>query len=493
MLKNTLVLSFILAPMLFGFATDKDNGKHTLRVGINAFPTTLNPIYATDETSQAVVNKMHGFLFYFDGRGEIQEGLLKDYRLVNGERTILLELRPGSRFSSGKELEAADVAATLNLLKDSRFEYPYRANIAFITEIKALDRYRLRLEMASPNAVWRNYLTFPVLDSQEIAGLAPEKFRAVIPSGLGPYRVKRLQEPERVILELHRYNALPGMYREIEYLVVSNTQLTPLKLVTREIDICELQPENVEAYRDIPAWQEAFNILKYQKFGYTYLVFNLRNSRIDLNLRRYFYNLLINGHFLEKFLRGRGEKVDSPFLLLNSDIAPAQLAVAPLQEEVKIKLATNAESRLRKELVLFLRDELKPFHISIEPVFLEYHSFLKNLREANFDAAVSGFVLDIDYDMKEIFYRDAYFNYAHLVNPRMEELLDQGLKEMNPQKRRAIYRQAHQTWLEEISLLPLFNLYYFMGVSRTIPLPRETSRLVGSLTDFLFNIQDWRI
>lgn len=492
MLKNILVLLFVLATMVFGFAGDTDNGKHTLRVGINAFPTALNPIYATDETSQAVVNKMHGFLFYFNGRGEIQSGLVKDYRLADGGQTIFLDLRPGFRFSTGKELEAADVVATFNLLNDSRYEYPYRANIAFIKEFKAQDRYRLRLDMAAPHAVWRNYLTFPVLDSKAIEGLSPEKFRAAIPAGLGPYRVKRVQEPERVILELRQPDACPGMYREIEYLVVTNTQLTPLKLVNNEIDICELQPENVEAYRDIPAWQKEFDILKYQKFGYTYLVFNLRNNRIDLNLRRYFYNLLINGQFLEKFLRGRGEKVTTPFLLLNSGITPVSLPVSPLKEEVKIRLATNAESRLRKELVLFLRDELKPFNISIDPVFLEYHSFLKLLRDANFDAAVSGFVLDIDYDMKEIFYREAYFNYARLVNPRMDELLDRGLKEMDGQKRRAIYTQAHQTWLEELPLLPLFNLYYFMGVSRKIPLPQETFRLVGSLTDFLFNIQDWR-
>ena len=93
--------------------------------------------------------------------------------------------------------------------------------------------------------------------------------------------------------------------------------------------------------------------------------------------------------------------------------------------------------------------------------------------------------------MKDIFYHDAYFNYAKFNNPRMDSLLDRGLKELNEEKRREIYKKAHQTWLEELPMIPLFNLYYYMGVSKKIKIPPQRYELVGSVGDFLFNIQAW--
>jgi peptide/nickel transport system substrate-binding protein len=281
------------------------------------------------------------------------------------------------------------------------------------------------------------------------------------------------------------------MYATIEYIVVSDTLLAPLKLISDELDICELQPQHKDAYSNINEWQRKFTVLKYQKFGYTYLVFNLKNSRLTRNVRRIFYNLLIHGDFLDRFLKGKGERVFTPFLLLNHKVKIEKLPIRPLENPLRVKILANSESKLRKELILFLKNELKPFNIHISPLFLEYHTFLRYIKKSRFDMAVSGFLLDIDYDMKDIFYSDSYFNYAGFNHPEMDRLLDNGLRELNPAKREAIYLNAHNIWLEELPLIPLFSLYYYVGVSKKIKIPDTTSTLVGSESDFLFNIKQW--
>jgi peptide/nickel transport system substrate-binding protein len=488
----------------------------TLRIGINEFPAALNPVYASTETSQAIMNKIFNGLFYFDEKGNIQKELVEKVHIKNNDndkrtRTapktentveIVIELKKNIFFADGKKLTADDVVATVELLQDRRFQYPYISNLQFIQRIEKLDRHRLKITMPYRFAPWQAYLTFKILNSHEIKNVSPESFRDMILSGTGPYKFKTIKKPTKIILELNHAGttaghlaSIPGkMPRIIEYQVISYTHLAPLKLINNEIDICELQPENAAAYQqtDSKQWHQSFSLLRYKKFGYTYLVFNLRNSLITRNLRSLFYNLLLDGDFLSRFLKDRGEPVVSPFLLLNSKVKPVRLKAAPLETPIRLNILTNSESKLRKQLILFLREELKPFNIHLQPVFLEYHTFLEYLKKGQYDIGVSAFILDIDYDMTDIFSSDSYFNYAHFSCPGMDELLQQGLRELDPGKREEIYLKAHRLWLENLPLIPLFNLYYYVGVSRHIVIPARRVEIVGSVGDFLYNILEWR-
>lgn len=475
--------------------------EETLRIGINDFPASLNPVYASTETSQAVMNKVFNGLFYFDEKGNIQKELVEKVHFENTVE-IIIELNKNIFFSDGKELAADDVVATVELLQNKRFKYPYISNLQFIQRIEKINRHKLKITMPYRFAPWKAYLTFKILNSHEIKDVSPETFRDMILSGTGPYKFKTFKRPTKIILELNHANTIPRhlasipgkKFRFIEFIVISYTHLAPLKLINNEIDICELQPENAEAYKQTKSkkWRQRFSLLRYKKFGYTYLVFNLRNSLITKNLRYLFYNLLLKGDFLARFLKDRGERVTSPFLLLNSKVKPTQLKTTPLETPIRLNILTNSESKLRKQLVLFLRKEIKSFNIHLHPVFLEYHTLLEYLKKGRYDIGVSGFILDIDYDMTDIFSSDSYFNYAYFRSLEMDALLHQGLGELEPGKREEIYLKAHRVWLENLPLIPLFNLYYYVGVSRHIGIPARRMEILGSVGDFLYNILEWR-
>jgi len=478
-----------------------DSTAETLRIGINEFPAALNPVYTVTETSQAIMNKVFNGLFYFDEKGNIQQELVEKVHFEN-PLEIIIELKKNIFFSNGKELTADDVVATVGLLQDKRFKYPYVSNLKFIQSLGKIDRHRFKITMPYRFAPWQAYLTFKILNSHEIKNVSPGNFRDMILRGTGPYKIKSIKSPSKIILELNPANTMPAhlaaipgkRFGWIEYLVISYTHLAPLKLINNEIDICELQPENAAAYQQTKSkeWHQRFSLLKYKKFGYTYLVFNLRNSLITKNLRSLFYNLLLNGDFLARFLKDRGERVASPFLLLNSKVKPMQLKTTPLENPIRLNILTNSESKLRKQLVLFLREELKPFNIHLQPVFLEYHTFREYLKKGRYDIGISAFILDIDYDMTDIFASDSHLNYAHFRSPEMDALLQQGLRELDPGKREEIYLKAHRVWLENLPLVPLFNLYYYIGVSRQVRIPARRMEIVGSVGDFLYNILEWR-
>ncbi len=210
-------------------------------------------------------------------------------------------------------MDADDVVATFNLIKNEQFKSPYISKLKFINQIKKMDKYTLQMTFNYPLATWKSHLIVKILNGDEIADIGPENFRHKILSGTGPYRIHQVKEPSKLILKGKDTDKNPSMYTTIEYIVVSDTLLAPLKLISEELDICELQPQHKDAYSNINEWQRKFTVLKYQKFGYTYLVFNLKNSRLTRNVRRIFYNLLIHGDFLDRFLKRRANGSSHPF------------------------------------------------------------------------------------------------------------------------------------------------------------------------------------
>lgn len=485
-------LLFTLPVTLTCAASPSKTIKETLKVGIQAFPYNLNPLYTTDETSQGIVNKVFDSLFYYDGTGKLQKGLMEDFQ--SRGNVIILELKRNVFFSNGHELDADDVIATIRTARDKRFFSPYMSKLAFIEKIEKTDRYGLKLVTGYNLATWKNHLTIKILDAEELNGAEPGMFRHMVLSGTGAYKFDEIDEPSRVVLSLDNTggNNMNNLYERIEYTVVAYPRLAPLKLLNHELDICELQTENAAAYERSPGWQKEFKILRYRKFGYTYLMFNLKRENVSPNLRRLLYNVLVKGNFAEKFLEGNGERVHTPFLLLNDKLPPVPRRVEALKSPLRLRMVTNSESKTRRELVLFLRQYLKTFNVCLEPVFLEYQTFLQYLRRGDFDLAVSGFMLDIDYDLTDILHSESYFNYAGFRNREMDDLLEQGLREMDPLKREQIYRRAHDLWLKELPFLPLFNLYYHIGISNRIKIPKTASTLIGAEGDFLINITDWK-
>ena len=462
-----------------------------LRIGCLDFPYYLNPVYATSETAQGVMNKIHQALFYFDQEGEIRPELVESARCDEGQLTISLTLRKGICFSNGAAVQSRDVMATIGLLKNPLYEYPYLADLNFIEKVVVIDHLNFRIKLKEKFAPWKKYLTFKILNANDIQALNPGEFRKRIPLGCGPYQIETVDEPRAIVLRENPYYLKRNSFEKIAYSVLRDPRQGPLKLLNGETDAVEVQADDVRSYNLLPQWREYFNLLKYKKNGYTYLVFNLKNPLVDVNLRRLFYNRLFHSPFLDTFLNGAGEKVYSPFLNLSAAVHPKSLPAVSLTQRRCLRILANSESVLRKQFVLFLCEEMKPFNVELEPVFVEYQTFLKYLKQGNYDLAVSAFLLDMDWNMKDILSSPGYFNYAGLADAKMDALLEAGLREMDEKKRRQIYLSAHERWLESLPLIPLFNLDYFMGISRALKIPAGQFRVVGSTGDFFYNLQGW--
>jgi len=480
-------LLLLLLPLLAAAAP----GQPELRLACYDFPASFNPVYATGETAQAVANKRYQSLFRFDGQGRAVPELVDSCFLSEDGAAIRLTLKPGARFADGSSLTSLDVAATLRLLRDPRFEYPYAADLDFLAGIDTLGPLELILRLREPYAPWKCYLTFKVLSASELRSADPETFRLSVPQGSGPYRLDKAHPPWGFALVRNPH--WPGRLRfsRLRYAVLGEPRQAALKLLNGELDAAEVHGDDAAAYPRLRKWRRAFRLLPFKKFGYAYLAFNLRDPGLDLDLRRRFHNRLQAGPFLEVFLQGRGDLVYSPFLFFGAEKKPRRLPVKAWAGSKRLRILTNSESSIRRELVLFLCQEMKMEGIDLQPEFLEYRMMLQRLKRGEFDLAVSAFLLDLDWNLKDVLSSGGYFNYAGYSSREMDEALETGLREMDEGKRRRIYARAHEIWLKDLPFLPLFSLNSYMGVRRALTPPRERFELIGSCGDFFYQLQGW--
>ena len=462
-----------------------------MRIGCLDFPSSLNPVYATSETAQGVMNKIHQALFYFDPAGAICPELVHSVSWDEKGSTVSIALKKGMRFANGAAVQSRDVLATIGLLKDPLYEYPYLSDLDFIEKVTVVDPLNFRIRLKEKFAPWKSYLTFKILNADDIRTLGPAAFRKHSPLGCGPYQLESVVEPRAIVLKENPYYPKRNSFKKVSYSLLGDPRLGPLKLLNDELDAVEVQADDVRSYNQLPQWRCRFDLQAYKKFGYTYLVFNLKKAPVDQNVRRLFYNCLYTSPFLQTFLNGAGETVHSPFIYLSAEAGAKRLpAVSPLQRR-RLRILANSESVLRKQFVLFLCEEMKAFNIDLEPVFVEYQTFLKYLKQGNFDLAVSAFLLDMDWNLKDVLSSAGYFNYAGLADAEMDALLEAGLREMDEKKRRQIYVKAHERWLQSLPFIPLFSLNYYMGVSWSLKVPAGHFRTVGSTGDFFYNLQGW--
>ncbi len=434
-----------------------------------------------------ILNKVYNSLFSFNERGKLVKEIVKDYSINENTLEIKIKIKNDFFFSTGKNLDSEDVIGSINLYLNKKTNYPYRANLDFIKRVIKTNKYEFLLKLKHKFSPWKNYLTFKILNSNEIKRIKPENYKTYLFSGSGYFSFKSIDPPQKIILKKNPY--AKSNIDELIFKVILDVKTTPLKIISNEIDVAEVLKQDIKAFEK----NKKIRVLKFNKFGYYFLVFN-SNKDINYDIRKLIYNVLFNTDFLRKFLNNRGMIVKSPILLLNNSEKIKHLRETPIKLKSKIRLSilTNNKSRVKRNFILFLCKELRKYNLYLNPIFFEYHKFIKTLKSSNFEIALSGFLLDIDYDINDILNSKSPFNYSRFSNKEFDYLLKKGTMEMNEEKREGIYIKLHNLWLKELPIIPIFSLYYYLGINNKIRTKKFYS-LVGSITDPLYKIHLWDI
>ena len=150
------------------------------------------------------------------------------------ENRFVFELKSGVRFSDGRPLAAADVAASINAAK----RWVYRENFHAIEEAHALDERRVEVRTRSSFAVLLTRLPWALVVPADAVAASP------VPTlGTGPYRLESRDPGKEIVLSRnpHYHGAAPDFPR-VRFRVVPDAEARVAAVLEGQADAADQVP-----------------------------------------------------------------------------------------------------------------------------------------------------------------------------------------------------------------------------------------------------------
>ena len=487
----------------YSSATNEPTPKRggTLRVALPTDISSLDPAKGFDTISFEFMLLMYqGLVEYGDGVNLVP-GLAADWNLSADRLTYTFHLRPGVRFSNGRELEAADVAYSLERTLDPKTAAPtetyfegiaganeFRAGkVAHVSGIQAPVRSMVTIKLTAPDPTFLYVLTLPgglVVPHEEVArwGAAFETH----PVGTGPYVLTKWRRAFN--LEFARNPLYPLAERQylerIQVMIGGDTTLHLMMFEAGELDLAEVDtnpgipiPDFLRVIRS-PRWQGL--IERMPVAAVEFLSLNVEMPPFDNPKVRQAMNYAINKDKLIRLMHGMVMPADgilpatmpgfNPHLQGYSyDPAKARelLAEAGYPGGFSFKLWYRAGNSPIPDMLQY---DLKQVGINAELNAVSFASLLDS-EERRHTVQCSLGAWSQDYPDPSDFL-DVMFNGNRITeegcqntsfynNPSVNRLLAEAATDADPEHRLQLYQQAEQIIVTDAPYVPLDHQYTY--------------------------------
>ena len=407
-------------------------------------------------------------------------------------------LRPGIHFHNGRPLTARDVRYSferllLNEESDARWPLsPIRG------AKRLLDREASDLEgfhIVSPTEFFidleKPVPFFPALMSEPAAAIVPEGTIQISGTwrdqcvGTGPFRVAAFDPGRRLQLERNPHYWREGYPRSDG--IVFRFGMSPEEIRSEFLEgrlaiASDLLPADVDAFRRDPRHGPRYR--ESPRLSTHMIAFNVhRGVLTDLPTRRGLAQAVDAAGIVRRTL-GRlavpANGLIPPGLLGHSSgasrgarksgaLLPEQSASYTVSKETR-ELTAAVHPMFFGEYALFFAELAQAFRemgFTVRPVNETMADFLKHQKKADVDIAVMRWVAD--YPDADTFVNGLLQSREGLLGrmcgaPQIDELVERGRSEVNPDIRHSIYRQVEDLIARDALLIPLFHeqVYHFV-------------------------------
>lgn len=237
-------------------------------------PRTFNPFNSNDATSSTMADLMFdGLLTTNPYTGELEIKLAKRFDIMPDNKTYIIELRHGAKWSDGKEITADDVLFTYNTIIFGGFGNTSTRDMLYIDgklpTVEKIDKYSVKFTTVKPFAPFARNLTTPIAP-KHVFEPAVKKGKdyfnsfystATAPGDFvtsGPFKLKQYVPAQRVVFDRNpNYYIINKDGEKLPYLdryiifIVGDVNNETLKFEAGEIDILNLQGPLVPRFREL--------------------------------------------------------------------------------------------------------------------------------------------------------------------------------------------------------------------------------------------------
>ena len=433
-------------------------------MGLASAPSSLDPRFATDATSERLNRLLYRRLVELDQRGMPVAGLARWQRLDPTHYRFNLG-EQGREFHDGIRLTAADVKATYDYILDPAHASPQRGTLAIIQRIETPDPDTIDFFLSRPDPLFPAYLAIGILPARLIQAGYPFRDQ---PVGSGPFAFVEWPEEGRLVLQRRADG------QRFEFLRVADPTVRVLKLLRGELDMLQndLPPELVVWLGRKPD----IHIERGPGSNFSYLGFNLEDpvtGRIAVRqaiaraidrqaIIRY---LLADAALPAQALLPPAHWAGAPGLqgyAFDPETARAALQRAGYGPDNPLRLAYKTSSDpFRVRVATAIQSQLAAVGIETEIRSYDWGTFFGDIKAGRFQMYGLAWVGINTPDIFRYAFHSASLppdgaNRGRLRSARVDDLIERAEAADDLERQAALYRELQSVLLEELPYVPLW-------------------------------------
>ncbi|MBL8831468.1 MAG: ABC transporter substrate-binding protein [Rhodospirillales bacterium] len=476
-------------------AAKRDN---TIRFAYDQVPENVDPYFNNVRIGVIIAHHVWDTLIYRDPKTNEYKGQLATAWRWIDDKTLELDLRTGVRFHNGEEFDADDVVYTLNFVSNPANKSTTQQNVNWIDKAEKVSKHKVRilLKRTFPAAI--EYLAGPIAihANEYYAKVGPQGMNEK-PVGTGPYRVVEHAQGKQLRLERN-----PDYFKDspkpqptidkVDIRFIPDRQTQVAEMLSNGLDfIMNVAPDQANQMKAVPHLTvesgETMRIVFLQMGSLEKTpVQAFRDPRVRMAI-----NHAIDRAAIVKNLVGEGARVlnticfpsqfgctdqGAPVYAYDPAKAKALLAEAGFPNGFDVDLYSYRERNQAEAMIGYLR----AVGIRANLRFLQYAAFREQLRggTAVFAHQTWGSfsVNDVSANTP-VFYKFEDDDITR--DPEVRDLLVKGDGSVDPEARKAAYREALALIARRAYSVPLYSLTTFYVYSKDLaftPYPDELPR-----------------
>ncbi|MDD2492132.1 MAG: ABC transporter substrate-binding protein [Bacteroidales bacterium] len=468
-----------------GTSGEESKFKDTIVFAPNTDAASLDPHVQNDTTSEQVVKMLYNTLLKFDENRDIVGDLAESWEVSEDQRTWNFKLKEGVKFHNGTEMTAESVKGTYERAMDPANGLVVGEIVKMFEKVEVVDKYTVSITTTEPYGAMMALLcnlSLAVMDPAYI-----EKYGMDLGSnvesinGTGPYKVATWTRDEELVLE--RYDDYFGdkaLTKSIVYRPIPEAAARVIALETGEVDAIQGVPaDEVERLEKT----EGLSILKAQSVGQRVFRFGCDDSIIsNTKVRQALVYAVDRQTIIDSLFPGLSYASTAPLapvtwgyanfgeIKQDKEKAKQLLTEAGYPNGFKTKIVTTDRYAKGVELAEIIASQLKEVGVEAEIQVMEWSAFLQTIdgiTAEEFDAPIfimgaGPSMMDADGGLRGLYTTTLTGkndrNYGFYSNKEVDELVDAGMKETDPDKRKELYKRAQEIlFLEDPAGIWLFD------------------------------------
>jgi len=416
------------------------------------------------------------------------------------QRTWTFQLHEGVKFHDGQPLTADDVDFTLHLVLNK--DFPARASSVLnvvdgaaeytsgqanrIRGVSVVNSTTISITTTEPQATLLNSLAQTwILPKHALATITPTALTKsdwwkTTPIGSGPFKFVQ-QQPDQFV----ELAAFPDYFRGAPKIgrIINRIYKEPgtalLALEKGEIDFTYVAQDEAVRLQG----NDKMTVLPGPSLVPNVLLFNLDDPRFkDVRVRQAFMYALDRKAVVDNLFKGAATLINSPFSLpqyvptdlnaygLDVSKAKALLQQANWKPDETVEMLTWYSDQLSQDIYVALQQQFAVAGLKVQPRMVDSAAFTQALVDGKFQIGYYGAGNGPDPDQVRAQFAgpNARYNVSRYKNDQVDQLLLEGSKTLDPQKRPGIYQQVARLMNQDLPGAWLWESTRFGAVSKRV-------------------------